>query len=86
MRKHGQHELCLVLPDGTKSLLPAAWTDVDARAESAGGPETLGSLAELLHARAVVDGLIHRAEARPRRCGPADRGGPACSRPCRWPG
>ncbi|NNN02114.1 MAG: hypothetical protein HKL86_09820 [Acidimicrobiaceae bacterium] len=61
MRKHGQLELCLVLPDGSKSLIPASWTDVDTGAEVASGAETLGSLAELLHARSVVDGLIHRS-------------------------
>ena len=26
MRRHGQLELLLVLPDGSKSLVPAAWT------------------------------------------------------------
>ena len=87
MRKHGQLELCLVLPDGSKSLIPAAWTDLDGDAEPAGTAETLGSLADFLHARAVVDGLIHRAEAAQREgCGEADRGGPACSRSCRWTG
>jgi hypothetical protein len=63
MRKQGRLELCLVLPDGSKSLIPAAWTDIDADADPASGPETLGSLVDLLHARAVVDGLIHRAES-----------------------
>jgi hypothetical protein len=27
MRRHGAVELLLVLPDGSKSLVPAAWTD-----------------------------------------------------------
>jgi hypothetical protein len=27
MRRHGVMELLLVLPDGGKSLIPAAWTD-----------------------------------------------------------
>ena len=87
MRKHGRLELCLVLPDGSKSLIPAAWTDIDPGAEPASGPETLGSLADLLHARAVVDGLIHRAEA----AGSEDAGQPTEEVPhaadrCRWPG
>ena len=60
MRKHGRLELCLVLPDGSKSLIPASWTDVDTGREANSGPETLGSLDDLVHARAVVDGLIHR--------------------------
>ena len=29
MRRHGRLELLLVLPDGSKSLIPAAWTDLD---------------------------------------------------------
>jgi hypothetical protein len=62
MHKHGRLELCLVLPDGSKSLIPAAWTDMDVVTEVTSGPETLGSLADLLHARAVLDGLIHRGE------------------------
>ena len=87
MRKHGRLELCLVLGDGSKSLIPAAWTDLDAGAEPASGPETLGSLADLLHARAVVDGLVHRVRGgRLAGCGRADRGGSACSRRCHWPG
>src|SRR6202034_4653383 len=60
MRKHGQLELCLVLPDGSKSLIPASWTDVGFEAERQNGPEILGSLTDLLHTRAIVDGLIHR--------------------------
>ena len=27
MRRHGMVELLLELPDGSKSLVPAAWTD-----------------------------------------------------------
>ena len=27
MRRHGAVELLLVLPDGSKSLVPVAWTD-----------------------------------------------------------
>ena len=63
MRKLGRLELCLVLPDGSKSLVPADWTDIGAAAEDMSGPQTLGSLTDLLHARAVVDGLVHRAGA-----------------------
>ncbi len=29
MRRHGVLELLLVLPDGSKSLVPAGWTDAD---------------------------------------------------------
>src|SRR5215218_10985013 len=34
MRRHGRLELLLVLPDGSKSLIPAAWTDLDRSADS----------------------------------------------------
>ena len=37
MHRHGSLELLLVLPDGTKSLIPAEWTDL----ESAPAPEDL---------------------------------------------
>jgi hypothetical protein len=42
MHKQGRLELCLVLPDGSKSLIPAGWTDIDSGTEPADGPETLG--------------------------------------------
>ena len=29
MRRHGEVELLVVLPDGSKRLVPAAWTDLD---------------------------------------------------------
>jgi Family of unknown function (DUF5372) len=69
MRRHGRLELLVVLPDGSKSLLPAAWTDrepaamasdgatSDGAAQGA-GPATLGSLADLAHAAAVVAALL----------------------------
>jgi len=61
MRRHGSLELCLVLPDGSKSLIPAAWTDLDAAAQpEAGG--TIGSLSDLLRAAAVAGGLVRRLE------------------------
>ena len=45
MRRHGRLELLLVLPDGSKSLIPAAWTDHGADgAEAAAAVATLGSL------------------------------------------
>ena len=31
MRRHGRLELILVLPDGSRLLVPAAWTDLEAR-------------------------------------------------------
>jgi len=63
MRRHGRLDLILVLPDGSKSLIPAGWTDLDP--EIAGAPEaepsgSVASVRELLHARAVVDALLAR--------------------------
>lgn len=70
MRRHGRLELLLVLADGSKSLVPAAWTDL---AEAVGEPAvdgatasgvaaTLGSLADLLDAVAVICAFRVRAE------------------------
>lgn len=63
MRRRGQLDLILILPDGSKSLIPAAWTDLEAAAASSREPELLGSVRDLLHARTVVDGLLHRLNA-----------------------
>jgi hypothetical protein len=65
MRRHGRLELLLVLPDGSKSLLPAAWTDLDGAAADPGidgqpGAATLGSLTDLLQAAAVIAALSVR--------------------------
>src|SRR5512132_4240487 len=66
MRRHGRLELLLVLPDGSKSLIPAAWTDLD-RADSTDTDAdavvaTLGSLADLLAACVVVADLAERRQ------------------------
>lgn len=61
MRRHGRVELLLVLPDGSKSLIPAAWTDADSpAADSEQDAATLGSVADLLHACAVISALLAR--------------------------
>jgi hypothetical protein len=60
MRRHGTLDLLLVLPDGSKSLIPAAWTDLEPRDEEGERLETLGSLRDLLHARTIVDALLGR--------------------------
>ena len=70
MRRHGRVELLLVLPDGSKSLIPAAWTDLG---DDGNGPAeqvaalTLGSLADLLHADTLVSALRARGEDPGRR-------------------
>jgi Family of unknown function (DUF5372) len=64
-RVRGRLELLVVLPDGSKSLIPAAWTDLDGVgvqevAETADAA-ALGSLTQLLHACTVVRALLERA-------------------------
>jgi hypothetical protein len=55
MRRHGRLELLLVLPDGSKRLIPAKWTSqhADGGAGQDGGG-TLGSVADLLAASVLV--------------------------------
>ena len=58
MRRHGRLELLLVLPDGSKRLIPAEWTSQHADGTADGGAGhgrrdsagTLGSVADLLAA------------------------------------
>src|SRR5215204_4815576 len=57
MRRHGVLELLVVLPDGSKALVPARWTDTWAT-ENVIDVGTLGSLADLLHAVRVVAALL----------------------------
>src|SRR5215831_10120469 len=60
--REGRLILVLILPDGSKSLIPADWTDLVRPAQLPSTPTTtiLGSLQDLLHARAVVDALLDR--------------------------
>ena len=61
MRRHGVLELLLVLPDGSKSLVPAAWTDIDQSAVvDEQSMATLGSLSDLLHTCELVADLAGR--------------------------
>src|SRR5947208_16114066 len=66
MRRHGKLDLILVLPDGSRSLIPASWTDLDPSAPSeAATLATLGSIADLLHAGRVLTGLVRVDPTRP---------------------
>ena len=65
----GRLHLLLILPDESRSLIPAAWTNLGSSAntiaESGGlNRTTLGALSDLLHARTVVDALLHRPPTR----------------------
>jgi hypothetical protein len=67
--RRGELHLTLVLPDGTRALIPAAWTNLHAPPPSSrGGPQaqsaTLANRSHLLHARTVVNALLQRLEAR----------------------
>jgi hypothetical protein len=69
LRRHGAAELLVVLPDGSKRMIPQTWTD--AEAAGAGEPAaTLGSLADLLAACVVVSALAGDLESKAARQSP----------------
>jgi Family of unknown function (DUF5372) len=66
--RHGQLHLLLVLPDGSRSWIPACWTDLktaldQAPAANIDQPARLATLSQLLHTRTIVDALLRRREA-----------------------
>jgi hypothetical protein len=68
MHRKGRLYLILILPDGTKSLIPADWTDFvvvtrPGQDLSARARATLGSIEDLLHTRAITDALLNRLAA-----------------------
>ena len=77
MRRHGRLELIVVLPDGSRLLLPAAWTDLKPSSEPPAAG-TLGSLDDLLAARRVLEPLLERA-VREQRDDRAETNGRAAS-------
>lgn len=64
MRRHGRLELLVVLPDGSKRLIPQAWTDQAEDTAPAEVVATLGSLTDLLAAHVLVTDLAARALTR----------------------
>lgn len=62
MHRHHSLELLLVLPDGSRSLIPAVWTDLDPPSDEEGAG-ILASPSELMRARVVVDALLRRQAA-----------------------
>ena len=66
IRRRGVLLVLVVLPDGSRSLIPANWTDWNAEqarrtpADDAGGVHELGSLGDLLHLRKMIDALYGR--------------------------
>jgi len=61
-RRQGRLQLTLVLADGSKSLIPAEWTDLESPAEPL-SPAALGSVADLLHACTVLAPLLRRMDS-----------------------
>ena len=62
MRRRRRLELIVVLADGGRLLVPAAWTDLEC---TAGPPEAgaLASLRDLLAMRLVLDGVLRSCGA-----------------------
>ncbi len=65
MRRHGALELILELPDGSKSMIPAVWTNqaepaADGQEVPAGEP-TLGRVTDLLDLTRIVASLVPSA-------------------------
>ena len=72
VRRRGVALLLVVLPDGSRSLIPARWTDLaampvaePAAATENGRPHSLARLVDFLHARTILDALLSRV-ASPR--------------------
>src|ERR1700687_296561 len=68
MHRKGRLYLILILPDGSKSLIPADWTDfvsvpVPRQALSVQATGALGSVKDLLHTRAITAALLNRLAA-----------------------
>ena len=68
MKRHGAVELLVVLPDGSKTLMPGSWTDQedgvgtgDAGTPDISGTATLAPIGDLLAASALVSVLEIRA-------------------------
>ena len=57
MRRHGAVELLVVLPDGSKTLMPAGFTDAVAAAVEPGAA-TVGSIEDLVRLAVVVGSLM----------------------------
>jgi hypothetical protein len=66
--RQGRLHWVLILPDGSRSLIPAEWTEVGSSTRQAVNPTpaSLASLDDLLHMRTVVDALQRRATESPR--------------------
>jgi hypothetical protein len=69
LRRHGGVEVLVVLPDGSKRMVPQAWTDAQP-AGQCDGVATLGGLGDLLAACVLVSALSGGAEGQAARQSP----------------
>jgi hypothetical protein len=66
LRHKGRPHFILVLPDGSRSYIPVAWTDFVATPQSSAALcPTIASASDLLHLRQFVDCLLRRTEVGP---------------------
>jgi hypothetical protein len=74
IRRRGVLLLLASLPDGSRSLIPAAWTDwrlKEALPTSIDDlPHTLGRVSDLLQARTIIDALLDRLTESARQTHP----------------
>src|SRR3989442_771721 len=67
VHRQARVHLLLVLPDGSRSLIPAEWTDLQSSEHTSvadlSAGVSLAPLSELLHARTIVDALLHKLPA-----------------------
>ena len=59
-RRQGRLYLVLVLPDGSRSLIPADWTDLHPAAIGSAQSHPFASQQDLLRLRALADALLNR--------------------------
>jgi hypothetical protein len=89
IRRRGLLLVLVVLPDGSRSLIPASWTDWNAEqarrtpADDAGGAHDLGRLGDLLHLRKIIDALYDRPVESVQCKESSDATEPGLSRPPR---
>jgi hypothetical protein len=67
-------QFVLILPDGSKSLIRADWTDFKNPSGPPQNPQLLGSLDDLLRLRCLADTLLRRAASLPVRSGASQEG------------
>jgi hypothetical protein len=61
--RQGELWFVLILPDGSKSLIPASWTDFKTTIDLPRNPQLTGSLEDLFRLRTLADTLLLRCPA-----------------------